>query len=108
MADGSGSLKLGSASNMPHRVGQALTHSGESELLHHGVVDAFLHSCQVSRALQHEIGIMLAGHHVPPRRRQYVVLVLPQDKVQGTLTLGDVPHLSSMETNFVGSFQVDG
>src|ERR1700722_2046030 len=84
-----------------------LSRSGKSEFPNDGVVEVSLHSGEVGFALQYDISIAFAGQHVPPRRRQHCVLILPSDQFQGALTLGDISHLPAMEADIIGSLEVD-
>jgi len=47
---------------------RVLWHSRENTVLHDGVVEVFLHGCQVRVAIEHEIGEAFARQQVLPRR----------------------------------------
>src|SRR5271163_4863852 len=70
--------------------------------LHNRVEDAFLHSRQIRRAVQHHIGVALARLHILQRSLSDRTLVLPAYKFLRALALRNIANLPAAETDFVG------
>src|SRR5580700_2717139 len=78
-----------------------------SALLRDGLIEILLHGGQARRGVKDDLGITLAWQQILSRRWQHGILILPLDKFERPLALRDVPDLSPMEADFVGSIQVD-